>query len=142
MATVGRPSPEDVAVVSAWMAAEQAFEGAALTADPDEPDLAATTVPPQLGVSVAALTEMRNADDVAVGTPWWGAPRVEAGPGGRATVRACLHDTEIVVNRISRVPVPGILGEVADESFASVMTLTADGWKLTDQTIRDRTCTA
>ncbi len=129
-------------MLSAWMAAEQAFEVAALTADPDEPDLVATTGPPHLGVSVSALIDMRNAGDVAVGTPSWGAPRVEVGPGGTATVRACLHDSEITVNRISRAPVPGILGEVADESFTSVMTLTGDGWKLTDQTIRDWSCTA
>ncbi len=129
-------------VLSAWMAAQQAFEVAALTADPDEPDLAATMLPPQLDVSVSALTAMRNAGDVAEDTPTWGVPRVQVGPGGTATVRACLHDSEITVNKVSHVPVPGILGEVADESFTSLMTLSAAGWKLTDQTVRDWSCTA
>lgn len=129
-------------VLSAWMAAQQAFEVAALTADPDEPDLAATMLPPQLDVSVSALIAMRNAGDVAEHTPMWGVPRVQVGPGGTATIRACLHDSEITVNEVSHVPVPGILGEVADESFTSLMTLTAAGWKLTDQTVRDASCTA
>jgi len=129
-------------VLSAWMAAQKAFEVAALTADPDEPDLAATTIPPQLDVSVSALIAMRNAGDVAEDSPTWRVPQVQVGPGGTATVRACLHDSEIIVNEVSHVPVPGILGEVADESFTSSMALTAAGWKLTDQTVRDRSCTA
>ncbi len=133
------PTVEEV--LSAWMAAQQAFEVAALTADPHEPDLAATMLRPQLDVSVSALTDMRNAGDVAEGTPTWGVPQVQVGPGGTATVRACLHDSEITVNKASRVPVQGILGQIADESFTSLLRLTASGWKLTDQTVRDSSCT-
>ena len=42
------PSPVAAEVASAWMSAELAFETAALTANPDEPSLVATTISPQL----------------------------------------------------------------------------------------------
>ncbi len=127
-------------IVSAWIAAEQAFDDAARSADPDQPELAATTIDPQLTWSQEVLTQMRQGGQVAVGLNRFGHPRVLSNRGGLATVEACAHDAEIVVQVATGIPVPGEPGQVDDDHFVSTMQLTATGWKLADQSVEANQC--
>ena len=122
-------------VVSSWLAAEHAFDAAALTADPGEPDLAATTVAPQLGATQALLEEMQSSGDVATGGTQYGSPTVRLVGSGLAQVTSCLHDAEIVVSTATGKPVPGVLGQVDYELIRSTMELVGVGWKLASQTV-------
>jgi hypothetical protein len=127
-------------VVAAWLSAEQAFDTAALTSDPAQPDLVATTVAPQLGWSQSLLQRMQAEGLVARGPVDLGDPQVTSLSADRATVRACLHDAEVVVVAASGRPVPGVLGQVDDELVASTMESTPTGWKLSTQTVRVGQC--
>lgn len=122
-------------VVSSWLAAEHAFDAAALTADPDEPDLAATTVAPQLGATQALLEEMQSSGEVATGGTQYGSPRIRLVGSGLAQVTSCLHDAEVVVSTATGRPVPGVLGQVDYELIRSTMELIGAGWKLAAQTV-------
>ncbi len=122
-------------VVSSWLAAEHAFDAAALTADPDEPDLAATTVAPQLGATQALLEEMQSSGEVATGDTQYGPPTVRLVGSELAQVTSCLHDAEIVVSSATGKPVPGVLGQVAYELIRSTMELIGAGWKLASQSV-------
>ncbi len=127
-------------ILSAWLAAEQAFDTAALTADPSEPDMAATTVPPQLTWARSFLGELRAEDEIAQGTVDYGVPRVVSLGEQQARVRSCVHDAEIVVSASSGQPVPGDLGQVDFELITSTMALADSGWKLSSQQVVDGRC--
>jgi hypothetical protein len=126
---------ETAIVVSSWLAAEHAFDTAALIADPSQPDLAATTVAPQLGATQTLLEEMRSSGEVATGVARYGTPTVRLVGSERAQVVSCLHDAEIVVSAATRKPVPGVLGEVDFELIRSTMELVDGEWKLRSQTV-------
>jgi hypothetical protein len=122
-------------VVSSWLAAEHAFDAAALTADPDQPDLAATTVALQLGATQALLEQMESSGEVATGTTRYGSPTVRLVGSDLALVTSCLHDAEVVVSTATGNPVPGVLGQVDYELIRSTMELIGGGWKLASQTV-------
>jgi len=122
-------------VVSGWLAAEEAFADAARTSDPYEPDLAATTLDPQLDGTRSFLERMSAHGLVAKGPVQYGAPHITELHGTKAMVRVCAMDAEIVVSSRTGRPVPGILGEVAFELFTSTMQLTDGGWKLISQDV-------
>jgi hypothetical protein len=123
-------------VVMAWLAAEQAFNTAALTADPGQPDLAATTVAPQLDWSRSLLTQMAGVGDVARGSVDYGSPHLLAGGSDTAAiVQSCIHDAEVVVSTTSGRPVAGVAGQVDNELITSTMVPTVNGWKLATQTV-------
>jgi hypothetical protein len=122
-------------VVSSWLAAEHAFDSAALNADPNQPDLAATTVAPQLGATQALLEEMQTSGEVATGVARYGPPTVRLVGSEFAQVTSCLHDAEVVVSAVTGRPVPGVLGEVDFELLRSTMELTGGEWKLQSQTV-------
>jgi hypothetical protein len=123
-------SPESSQIISAWWAAEEAFDTAALTADSDQPSLAATMVSPQLDLSRLFLKLMARAGELGQGTVDNGAAKVVSVDGNVATVKSCVHDNEIAVFAATGRPVPGILGVKEDEYFTSTMELGANGWKL------------
>ncbi len=127
-------------VISAWLSAEQAFNTAALTADPNEPDLAVTTDPPQLNWSRAMLQRMRSIGEVARGGVEYGSPHVTNLDAGEATVQSCVHDSEIVVVDASDQPVGGELGQVDFELITSIMKSTISGWKLLSQQVNVTQC--
>ena len=139
--TPGNSSIDSEQVVAAWIAAQQAFDSAALSADPSTPGLAATTVPPQIDASRSLLEQMSEADEHAEGVVRFGTPRVVSMQATLAEVRSCVHDGEIVVSATSGVPVAGVLGEVDYELFESTMESTPDGWKLMTQTVGAGACT-
>ena len=121
--------------MSSWLAAEHAFDTAALTADADQPDLAATTVAPQLGATQSLLEQMQTSGQIATGVAHYGAPTVRLFGTELAQVTSCLHDAEIVVSAATGQPVPGVLGEVDFELLRSTMELIVGGWKLASQTV-------
>jgi hypothetical protein len=129
-------------VISAWLAAETAFEQAALTADPDQPDLAATTVAPQLAWSQSLLAQMQSSGEVSRGPVDHGHPRVLAQRAGVATVQSCMHDAEVVVSSVTGRPVPGEASQVDYELLTSTMEQTDTGWKLATQSVGVGSCLA
>lgn len=122
-------------VVSAWLSAEQAFDTAALTSDADEPDLAVTTVSPQLAWTRSLLARMKASGQIARGQIRFGSPTVTWDGTDRATVRSCAHDAEIVMSATTGVPAAGVPGQVDFELFLSTMTLTDGEWKLSTQQV-------
>jgi hypothetical protein len=127
-------SLESSQILSAWWAAQEAFDTAALTADPDQPSLAATTVSPQLDLNRLFLEQMAAAGELGQGSVDNGHPRVVAIDGDVATVRSCVDDSEIAVIAATGQPVPGILGEKDFALFTSTMQQGTNGWKLSSQT--------
>jgi hypothetical protein len=122
-------------IVSAWLSAQRAFGTAALTSDPSEPALAATTVAPQLDWTRALLARMRIAGEISKGPVQYGQPKVVAFSANQAVVQSCEHDAEIAISAASGQPVPGMPGQVDFELFTSTMELTRSGWKLSTQTV-------
>jgi hypothetical protein len=62
-------------------------------------------------------------------------PRVVRQDADLATVRACVHDEEIVISMATGEPAPGPAGQVAYELFTSTMARTNSGWKLETETV-------
>ena len=131
---VSAPAPVSP-IVAAWTASQLAFEDAVRTADATAPELAATTVAPQLTWAESFLTLVRAAGEVGTGPVVFGHPRVMMQGPDMATVRVCADDGEVVVSAATGRPVPGILGEADAELFTSVMELTDSGWKLANQSV-------
>lgn len=129
-------------IIAAWRSAQQAFENAALSADPSAPELAATTVEPQLGTSQSLLDGLRVADEVARGSVDVGQPVIVAATTTEATVRSCLKDAEIVISDRTGRPATGVEGQIAHELVMSLMERTERGWMLADQMVREAACTA
>ena len=140
--TASKVSVPGSPVISAWIAAQLAFEDAARTADATAPELAATTVEPQLSWAESFVTLIRAAGDVATGPVAFGDPQVSPRGPGLTTVRACVHDSDVVVAAATGRPVAGVLGQADVESFTSIMEHTADGWKLANQSVEAGKCSA
>jgi hypothetical protein len=132
--SVGRSEASD-SIASAWVAAEQAFEMAARSSDPDEPELAATTVAPQIGSTQSLLEGWQAAGEIARGPVTFAVSGVSEASPDLAVVTGCAHDHEIVVSAATGAPVAGVGGRAGDESITSAMELTVDGWKLADQAV-------
>ncbi|MGD0392209.1 MAG: hypothetical protein ABSC41_06155 [Acidimicrobiales bacterium] len=128
-------------VVSGWLAAETAFGDAARTSDPDAPELAATTIDPQLAWTRSLLERMDASGQIAKGPVHFGTPHVIALHGDEATVRTCARDAEIVIFAASGRAAPGILGQADYELFTSAMRQTEGGWKLLTQEVGVGQCT-
>lgn len=133
------PSAEDP-IISAWFAAQRAFENAVRTADAGAPELTATMVAPQLSWDQSLMTLIRSAGDVASGPVDLGVPRIVARGPQMATVRSCVHDSEVVMSAATDQPVAGVLGQVDFELFTSTMQRTDSGWKLADQVVEVGPC--
>jgi hypothetical protein len=139
-ATTAIVSTTDAQVISAWLAAEKAFDLAAITSNPNEPSLTATMVDPELSGARSSLKQLRAAGDVAQGSVSYGVPQVRRLNLPNASVVSCIHDQEIEVSMQSRQPVPGVLGQADDELVVSTMIHTANGWKLASQTVGTGQC--
>jgi hypothetical protein len=135
-------SGPDSEILSAWLAAQEAFHQAALTSDPDSPGLAATMVDPELSAVRSSLSQLRNAGDVGRGPTYYGSPKVTASGSTSATVVSCAHDEEIAISAATGAPAPGVLGEADFALITSTMLATGGGWKLADQTSGAGKCAA
>jgi hypothetical protein len=138
--TTSSTSAADGQVISAWLAAQKAFHDAALTSDPNAPELAATMVPPLLDSVRTNLAQLRAQGEIAKGPIFLGNPHItDRGTGGTEVV-SCIHDEEIGIVAKTGQPVPGIAGQAAYELVTSIMQPTSDGWKQADQTVEVSNC--
>lgn len=135
-------SSTDAGIISAWLAAQEAFHQAALTSDPNEPELAVTMIDPQLSGVQSAMARLRAAGEVGRGPTFYGSPRVTSRDSANSTVVSCVHGEEIEVVAATGSPVPGVLGEIEFELVTSTMQLTGSGWKLKSQTVGVEACGA
>lgn len=131
----------DGQIISAWLAAERAFHDAALTSDPNQPELAATTVDPLLKQVRINLERMRADGYLAKGPTYYGNPSVNASRPGSAVVVSCVHGEEDEFVAATGKPVPGVLGQSDFEFVTSAMQLTSRGWKLASQSVEVGGCT-
>ena len=138
--TTSSTTPGDGQIISAWLAAEQAFHDAALTSDPNAPELAATTIPPILDTVRTSLAQFRTAGDISKGPSFWGSPHITARGPGRTEVVSCVHGEEIEIVSKTGKPVPGTPGQAAYELVTSIMQSTATGWKLAGQNVEAGKC--
>jgi hypothetical protein len=139
--TTSSTSAADGQVISAWLAAQKAFHDAALTSDPNAPELAATMVPPLLDNVTAGLARQRSAGEIGKGPTYWGTPHVTATGTAGAEVVSCIHDAEIVIVAKTGEPVPGPSGQPDFEQVTSQMQPTSSGWKMADQIVKAGKCT-
>ena len=129
----------DAEVVGAWRAAEDAFFRA--EAEPDgahSAELEAAFTQPELAIVQQNLALQELAGTVGRGTWQLGSPTVvsvgptESAPT-KATVVSCIHDTQLLVDRATGVPVPGVLGTPDWAAATSQMVRTAGTWKVASQ---------
>jgi hypothetical protein len=141
-ATTDPLSAVDSSVVEAWRAAETAFFDAESQPDGYESaSLDATWTAPELQTVKGALALQSFQGEIGEG-PWdLGRPSVvsigpnEASPT-TAVVVSCVHDTQVLVDRATGAPVPGVLGSPDWAGTTSRMTLTLGGtWKLSDEAV-------
>jgi len=133
-------SPTSVEVVTAWVAAQRAFDDAARTADAGAPELAATMVAPQLPWTQSLLEGMRASGEESRGPVSFGEPRVDLQAVGPSVVRACVHDSEIAFSVATGRPVAGPAGQADFELFTSIMERADGGWKLETQSVTVGAC--
>ena len=133
-------SSTDAGIISAWLAAQEAFHQAALTSDPNEPELAATMIDPLLSNIRSTLTQLGQAGGMGRGPTYYGRPRVTESGNGAATVVSCVHDEEIEISKVTGSPVPGVLGEADYEQYTTTMQETVGGWKAKDQLVTAGSC--
>ncbi len=133
--TSSTPAVPHEAVISAWLAAEEAFHQAALTSDSADPGLAATMVNPELSVVQSALSKLRAEGVIGRGPTFYGSPHVPSSTSSTATVVSCIHGEEVAVYEKTGAPIAGVLGQTDFELVTSTMRLTENGWKLAGQTV-------
>ena len=129
----------EAVVVEAWRSAQEAFFRA--ESDPqgaNSAELASTFADPALSVVRQNLALQELQGDIGAG-PWdLGSPLVvslgptEADPT-EATVVSCIHDTQLLVDRSTGVPVPGVLGTPDWARATSGMVRTGGSWKVASQ---------
>jgi hypothetical protein len=138
--TTASSSPTTKAIVTAWFAAQKAFDSAALSSNANSPDLAATMISPQLEHVRMNLATFASLGYRATGTTQYSKPQVRSQTSTQAQVASCVRDREIEVVESTGKPVSGVLGRRAFEKINSVMRKTSSGWKLADQTVAVSGC--
>lgn len=133
--TTTSPSPATNTIISAWFAAQRAFDAAAINSDAHSPRLAATMISPQLEHVRENLQTFASLGYGARGPTYFGKPKVRDQAANQAHVVSCVHGEEIEIDMKTGKPVPGVLGQSAYELVNSAMRRTASGWKLANQTV-------
>ena len=133
--TTASSSPTNKAIVAAWLAAQKAFDSAAVTSDASSPDLATTMISPQLDHVRKNLATFASLGYGARGPTFYGSPKVQNLRGAQAEVVSCVHGEEIEIDLKTGKPVSGVLGRSAYELVRSLMRRTPTGWKLANQTV-------
>ena len=131
-------APTSAAVLSAYRAGWAAFEHALTTANPSDPELAATMVDPQLQSVKANLFADKRAGMVARGT-FTLHPKITALSATTATVVDCAYSTAELIYATSGKPVPPVTPPENDGVRATLV-LSGSTWKVSKQTVTDGTC--
>ena len=130
--------PTSAAVLSAYRAGWAAFEQALATANPSDPELAATMVEPQLQSVKANLFADKRAGMVGRGTTTLH-PKITALSATTATVVDCAYSTAELIYATSGKPVPPVTPPEND-GVRSTLVLSGSTWKVYKQTVTDGTC--
>ncbi len=130
--------PATAAVLAAYRAGWAAFEHALAGANPEDPELAATMVPPQLTGVRANLTVDRQQDMVGRGS-FTLHPKVVSLSATTARVVDCAYSTSVLVYAKTGKPVPPITPPEND-GVSSELILTGGAWKVYKQTVTDGKC--
>lgn len=126
------------AVLAAYRSAWSAFEHAAADANPEDPELAATMVDPQLqGVKANLLADQRQGM-VGRGT-FTLHPRITAVSTTTATVVDCAYSTAELVYASTGKPVLPVTPPESD-GVQSILVLSGGTWKVSKQTVTDGKC--
>lgn len=128
----------DSAVLAAYRAGWAAFEHALADANPDDPELAATMVPPQLTGVRANLTVDRQQGMVGRGS-FALHPKVVSLSATTARVVDCAYSTSVLVYAKTGKPVPPITPPEND-GVSSELTFTGGAWKVYKQMVTDGKC--
>ena len=131
-------APTSAAVLSAYRAGWAAFEHALTTANPSDPELAATMVDPQLQSVKANLFADKRAGMVARGT-FTLHPKITALSATTATVVDCAYSRAELLYATTGKPVPPVTPPENDGVRATLV-LSGSTWKVSKQTVTDGTC--
>ena len=137
-AATSTTDPATAAVLAAYRAGWAAFEHALADANPEDPELAATMVPPQLTGVRANLTVDRQQGMVGRGT-FTLHPKVVSLSATTVRVVDCAYSTSVLVYAKTGKPVPPITPPEND-GVSSELILTGGAWKVYKQTVTDGKC--
>lgn len=126
------------AVLAAYRAGWAAFEHALADANPEDPELPATMVDPQLQQVKGNLLADREQGMVGRGT-FTLHPKVTALSATSATVVDCAYSTAALVYKASDKPVPPVTPPEND-GVTSTLVLSGGTWKVSKQIVMDGKC--
>ena len=136
--TTSATSPTAAAVLSAYRAGWAAFAHALADANPEDPELAATMVDPELQQVKANLLADQRQGMVGRGTTTLH-PKIAALSATSATVTDCAYSTAELVYRATGKPVPPVTPPEND-GVTSTLVLTGGSWKVSKQIVTDGKC--
>ena len=128
----------EAAVLAAYRAGWAAFEHAMADANPEDPELAATMVDPQLTGVRANLAADQQQGMVGRGT-FTLHPKITSLAPTTATVVDCAYSTSVLVYAKTGKPVPPITPPENDGVQATLV-LTGGTWKVSKQSVTDGKC--
>ncbi|MCU4187347.1 hypothetical protein K6U06_23495 [Acidiferrimicrobium sp. IK] len=131
-------SPTTAAVLAAYRAGWAAFEHALTDANPEDPELMATMVAPQLTGVRANLAADQQQGMVGRGT-FTLHPKITSLAATTATVVDCAYSTSVLVYAKTGKPVPPITPPENDGVQATLV-LTGGTWKVSKQNVTDGKC--
>ena len=130
--------PATAAVLAAYRAGWAAFEHALADANPEDPELAATMVDPQLQQVKANLLADQRQGMVGRGTTTLH-PKVTALSATSATVVDCAYSSAELVYQATGKPVPPVTPPEND-GVTSTLVLSGGAWKVSKQIVTDGKC--
>jgi hypothetical protein len=125
-------------VLAAYRAGWTAFEHALADANPEDPELPATMVDPQLQQVKANLLADQRQGMVGRGT-FTLHPKVTAASATSATVVDCAYSTAELVYQATGKPVPPVTPPEND-GVTSTLVVSGGTWKVAKQIVTDGKC--
>jgi len=137
--TTSATSPQTSAVLAAYRAEQAAFQGALQLADPTFPALAQTMTGNQLTSVRRALVSDQTNGIVGRGTSQLN-PKVASIQGNQAVVHDCLFSSIELVYSATGKPVPPVTPPEHDGVKATLVQVSPDTWKVSDQNVTEGSC--
>jgi len=127
------------AVLAAYRAEQAAFQGALQQADPTFPALVQTMTGNQLTSVRRALVSDQTNGIVGRGTSQLN-PKVASIQGNQAVVHDCLFSSIELVYSATGKPVPPVTPPEHDGVKATLVQVSPDTWKVSDQNVTEGSC--
>ncbi|MHB8294302.1 MAG: hypothetical protein ACYDH5_06660 [Acidimicrobiales bacterium] len=108
---VATVSPVAAQVLQAWRYDQSTIESAYRQANANDPLVGTAATGPYLKSVIALLYQMQHAGWVGVGQTQDLHPHVQVAGASSAYVTWCQWESEIVIDKVTRKPAPGLLGE-------------------------------